>query len=152
MKENVQAGNIPETPGISEYARTSYVSLIAKNGDIRYTALFYRDMYAQIQSGKSYVQAYNALGFDTKILSESRANCAGMRAVERAKNPKPFDNKIEDYDSDITFWEMMKKYESGEYDREDLYANMASRLIVMETMVDSQKKETKLIKPQNNPL
>ena len=45
---------------------------------IVYSKDFYVAMYKKIHGeGMTYVEAYNALGFDTRILGENRANAAG---------------------------------------------------------------------------
>ena len=44
-------------------------------------------MYKKIHDdGMTYVQAYNALGFDTNILGEDRANAAGKRVMQKARD------------------------------------------------------------------
>lgn len=122
-------------------AGNRYVRFVAKNGDLYYTDDFYPAMYEKItQEGMSYVEAYRALGFDTDVLTEARANSAGTRAVKKMANKKFFDKNPADYDSDTTFADMMKKCASGEMSRDDLYANMAARLIVLESMNDTLKK------------
>lgn len=130
---------IPEE--IMAYAGHRYVRLIAKNGDFYYTDDFYSAMYEKITQGNmSYVEAYNALGFDTEVLTEARANSAGTRAVKRMKNRKLFEKSPADFDSDTTFEEMVKKCVDGDMSREELYANMAARLIVLEEMNKALKK------------
>ncbi len=125
----------------SSYVGHPYVRLVAKNGDLYYTDEFYSAMYEKIsQDGMNYVEAYNALGFDTNVLTEARANSAGTRAVKKMSNKKFFEKNPADYDSDTSFEEMMRKCANGEMSRDDLYANMAARLIVLETMNNALKK------------
>ena len=136
------AYEIPD--GVKAYEGHRYVRLIAKNGDFYYTDDFYPAMYDKITNGNmSYVEAYRSLGFDTHVLTEARANSAGTRAVKKMANKKFFEKNPADYDSDTTFEEMVLKCAKGEMSRDDLYANMAARLIVLETMNDTLKK-TKL--------
>lgn len=126
---------------IRAYETNKYVRLIARNGDFYYTDDFCLAMYNKItQEGMNYVEAYNALGFDTNVLTLARANCAGARAVKKMANKKFFEKNPADYDSDTPFWEMVSKCSKGEMGREDLYANMAARLIVLETMNETLKK------------
>lgn len=127
--------------GVMSYAGHRYVRLVAKNGDLYYTDDFYSAMYEKItRDGMNYVEAYNALGFDTSVLTEARANCAGARAVKKMANKRFFEKNPADYDSDTSFEEMIKKCARGEMSRDDLYANMAARLIVLETMNNTLKK------------
>lgn len=125
--------------GITEEARKQYVKSISKDGNIQYTDAFYDAMREQINSGKSHVEAYNELGFDTNILSEARANCAGTRAM-KPKAEVPFSKDISKYDANITFEEMLIKWKNKKMDKEDLYANMAARLIVLDNMNSGLKK------------
>ncbi len=97
-------------------------------------------MREKIQSGKNEVEAYNELGFDTSILSEDRANSAGKRAMK----PDPrlaFEKDISKYDASIPFEEMLIKWKNGEMDRDDLYANMAARLIMQENEMQENESE-----------
>ena len=129
---------------LSAYANHPYVRIIANNGNIYYTEEFYSAMYEKIKGeNMTYVEAYNALGFDTAVLTEARANSAGTRAVKMMEKKKLFEKSPADFDSDTTFEEMVKKCVSGEMTRDELYANMAARLIVLEEMNKTLKK-TKL--------
>lgn len=120
--------------GISQNALTYYVEKIARNGDIYYTKSFYMDMKEKLEAGQTAVEAYNSLGFDTKILTEARANSAGTRAAKMESEPIFFKKDIAAYDSSVTFEQMLKRFEAKEIDADDLYANMASRMIVLETL------------------
>ena len=127
--------------GIMAYAGHPYVKTIAKNGDIYYTDEFYAAMYEKItKESMTYVEAYNALGFDTSILTEDRAYSAGKRAVQRARNRRAFERNPAEFDSDTPFDEMMSRYLNGSMTREELYANMAARLIVLEEIHKELKK------------
>ena len=58
---------------------------------IVYHKEFYVAMYKKIHDeGMTYVEAYNALGFDTKIRGENRANSAGKRVMQMARENKLF--------------------------------------------------------------
>ena len=125
-----------------EHVKPEYVRTIATNGDIYYTEEFYYEMNKLMEEqGLTAVEAYTALGFDTDFLIVARANSAGTRATKKAANRKLFEKNIADYDSDTTFEEMLKRYHNGEITKEDLYANMAARLIVLEEMQKELKKK-----------
>ena len=49
----------------------------------------------------TYVQAYNALGFDTNVLGENRANAAGKRVMEKARDHKLFTVDESSYDGSL---------------------------------------------------
>ena len=56
-----------------------------------YTKDFYMALYKKISDEHmTYVEAYNALGFDTGILGTNRANAAGKRAVRMAEENRLF--------------------------------------------------------------
>jgi hypothetical protein len=58
------------------------------NGKIRYSKDFYMAMHKAIENGMTYVQAYESLGFDVKVLGVNRANSAGKRAEQMASEGK----------------------------------------------------------------
>ena len=129
------------TDYISKHVNPQYVKSIAQNGDIYYTDAFYEAMYDKTErEGLTAVEAYKSLGFDTQALTEARAFSARARAKQRMEKKKVFAKNPARYDSDTTFEQMMHKYVNGEIDRDDLYANMASRLIVLEEMQKGLKK------------
>ena len=60
-----------------------------------YTKDFDIALYKKIHDeGMTYVEAYNALGFDTKVLGEDRANAAGKRVMKKAEENKLFVNGV----------------------------------------------------------
>ena len=62
-----------------------------KGSQLIYTDDFYIEMYKKITlEGKTYVEAYNDLGFDTAVLGEPRANAVGMRVMKMAEEHKLF--------------------------------------------------------------
>lgn len=62
-----------------------------KGNQIIYTDDFYIEMYKKATlEGKTYVMAYNELGFDTAVLGEPRANAVGMRVMNMADEHKLF--------------------------------------------------------------
>lgn len=124
------------------YVNHKYVKTISKDGNIYYTDDFYSDMYHKLKAEKmTAVNAYAALGFNTEMLSEARAYCAAARAIQRMEKKAPFVNNIADYDAETSFEEMMTRYANGSLKKEDLYANMATRLIYLEEMYKTVKKK-----------
>ena len=100
-----------------------------------YTKDFYVAMYKKIHDeDMSYVAAYNALGFDTTILGEDRANSAGKRAVEMAENHKLYTQDETNYDGTVPR-EMM-----GDLSDEEELAYLKARTHYLETMLEAQKK------------
>lgn len=123
------------------YVNNKYVRSISKGGNIYYTDDFYSDMYHKMKVERmTAVNAYAALGFNIEMLSEARAMSAGTRAIQRMEKKAPFANNIADYDSSKPFEEMMRSYINGNIKKEDLYANMAARLIYLEEMHKVLKK------------
>lgn len=126
---------------ISKYVNPKYVKSIAQNGDIYYTDDFYEATYENTErGGMTAVESYNSLGFNTQVLTEARAYAARTRAIRRMDKKRAFEKNIAAYDSDTTFEQMISKYVKGEISRDDLYANMAARLIVLEEIHKGLKK------------
>lgn len=126
---------------VKQAINPQYVKTIAFNGDIYYTDDFYEAMYHKMKiENHTAVDAYRLLGFNTDLLTNARALSAGTRAIHRMEKKKAFDKNPADYDSEIPFEQMMAKYVNGSIKKEDLYANMAARLILLEEMQNGLKK------------
>lgn len=92
-------------------------------------------MYKKItEEGMTYVQAYNALGFDTEILGENRANAAGKRVMEKARQNKLFTIDEGSYDGSVPMEEM------GKLSPEEERAYLKARTRYLEEMLLAQKK------------
>lgn len=92
-------------------------------------------MYKKIkEEGMTYVQAYNALGFDTKVLGENRANAAGKRVMEKARQNKLFTIDESSYDGSVPIEEM------GNLTPEEERAYLRARTRYLEEMLLAQKK------------
>lgn len=92
-------------------------------------------MYKKIHDeGMTYVQAYNALGFDTNVLGEDRANAAGKRVMEKARNHKLFTTDETSYDGSVPLEQM------GELTPEEERAYLKARTHYLEEMLIAQKK------------
>jgi len=62
-----------------------------KGNQIVFTDDFYTEMYKKVVlEDKTYVEAYNELGFDTAVLGEPRANAVGMRVMKMADEHRLF--------------------------------------------------------------
>ena len=102
---------------------------------IVYSKDFYVAMYKKIHDdGMTYVQAYNALGFDTKILGENRANSAGKRVMKMADENKLFTVDPSSYDGSVPMEEM------GNLAPEEKMAYLIARNAYLEELVEAQKK------------
>ncbi|MCQ2501277.1 MAG: hypothetical protein MJ117_08030 [Lachnospiraceae bacterium] len=92
-------------------------------------------MYKKITEEKmTYVQAYNALGFDTEILGTDRANAAGKRVMEKARNNKLFTIDETSYDGSVPLDQM------GNMSPEEERAYLKARTRYLEEMIIAQKK------------
>lgn len=92
-------------------------------------------MYKKIkEEGMTYVQAYNALGFDTEVLGENRANAAGKRVMEKARQNKLFTIDESSYDGSVPMEEM------GKLTPEEERAYLKARTRYLEEMLLAQKK------------
>ena len=102
---------------------------------IVYSKDFYVAMYKKIHDdGMTYVQAYNALGFDTKILGENRANSAGKRVMKMAEKIRLFTVDPSSYDGSVPMEEM------GNLAPEEKMAYLIARNAYLEELVEAQKK------------
>ena len=92
-------------------------------------------MYKKItEEGMTYVQAYNALGFDTAVLGTDRANAAGKRVMEKARNNKLFTIDETSYDGSVPLEQM------GAMTPEEERAYLRARTRYLEEMIIAQKK------------
>lgn len=62
-----------------------FIEKMKANGDIVYTETFYKEMNRLMNSGKSSVEAYAELGFDSDVFGVNRAMQAGKNARNRAR-------------------------------------------------------------------
>ena len=82
----------------------------------------------------TYVQAYNALGFDTNILGEDRAYSAGKRVMQKARDNKLFTVDETNYDGSVSREQM------GNLTPEEERAYLVARNHYLEEMLLAQKK------------
>ena len=102
---------------------------------IVYSKDFYVAMYKKIHGeGMTYVEAYNALGFDTRILGENRANAAGKRVMQMAAQNRLFTVDPSSYDGSVPREEM------GDLAPEEELAYLKARNLYLEAIVEAQKK------------
>ncbi len=102
---------------------------------IFYSKDFYVAMYKRIHDEHmSYVQAYESLGFSVAKLGKTRAEQAGKKAMEKARQNKLFTVDPSSYDGSMSLDEMPAL--SPEEER----AYMKARIIYLESMVEAQKK------------
>lgn len=107
-------------------------------GRLVYTHEFYQDLYKQIQKGKTYVQAYKGLGFNVKALGEDRANAAGKRAVQMAKDGNLYKAQIGDYRGTVPVDKMQYLKEEG---MDKYLAYLEGRCLYLEAALDVEKEK-----------
>lgn len=92
-------------------------------------------MYKKIHDeGMTYVEAYNALGFDTNVLGVDRANAAGKRVMQKARDNKLFTIDAANYDGSVPMEQM------GNLTPEEERAYLKARNHYLEEMLLAQKK------------
>ena len=102
---------------------------------IFYTKDFYIAMYKRIHDEKmTYVQAYESLGFSVAQLGKTRAEQAGKKAMEKARQNKLFTVDPANYDGSQPMDEMPA------LNPEEQMAYMKARIIYLESLVEAQKK------------
>lgn len=103
--------------------------------NIIYTKDFYVAMYKKISEEQmTYVAAYNSLGFSTAALGEDRANSAGKRAMQMAREERLFTVNPANYDGSVPREAM------GTMSPQEELAYLKARNIYLEELVTCQKK------------
>ncbi len=103
--------------------------------DMIYTKDFYVALYKKImEEHMTYVDAYNSLGFSTAVLGENRANAAGKRAVQMAKEERLFAVDPSSYDGSVPREAM------GSMSPQEEMAYLKARNAYLEELVAAQKK------------
>jgi hypothetical protein len=121
-------------PKMEEQMENPYV-LEVSNGKIRYSKDFYAAMYKHIESGMTYTQAYEALGFDLEVLGKDRANSAGKRAVQMADSGKLKMTDPGSYDGSVPRDKMPANMKP-----EEELAYLKARTLYLETVQEAKKK------------
>lgn len=107
---------------------------------IVYSKDFYVAMYKKIHDEHmTYVEAYNALGFNTKILGENRATSAGKRVMQMARTNRLFTIDPSSYDGSVPREDM------GNLAPEEELAYLRARNTYLEELVEAQKKIPSLL-------
>lgn len=105
-----------------------------RGDDIIYTRDFYVAMYKKIsEEHMTYVAAYNSLGFSTAVLGEDRANSAGKRAVQMAREDRLFAVDPSSYDGSVPREAM------GPMSPQEELAYLKARNSYLEELVAAQK-------------
>ena len=103
--------------------------------DMIYTKDFYVAMYKKIsEEHMTYVAAYNSLGFSTAVLGEDRANSAGKRAMQMAREERLFTVYPSSYDGSVPREAM------GAMSPLEELAYLKARNFYLEELVSAQKK------------
>ncbi len=106
-----------------------------RGDDMIYTKDFYVALYKKImEEHMTYVDAYNSLGFSTAVLGENRANAAGKRAVQMAKEERLFAVDPSSYDGSVPREAM------GSMSPQEEMAYLKARNAYLEELVAAQKK------------
>lgn len=106
-----------------------------RGDDIIYTKDFYVAMYKKIsEEHMTYVAAYNSLGFSTAVLGENRANSAGKRAVQMAREDRLSAVDPSSYDGSVPREAM------GAMSPAEELAYLKARNSYLEELVTAQKK------------
>ena len=107
---------------------------------IFYNKDFYVAMYKRIHDEHmTYVQASESLGFSVALLGKTRAEQAGKKAMEKARQNKLFTVDPASYDGSRPLDEM------PDLSPEEERASMKARIIYLESMVEAQKKIPSLL-------
>ena len=91
------------------------------------------DCQKLLKNGKSPIEAYTALGFDTTIVGENRAYKAAQKAKKLASKPNYGIDPL-DYDGSI------ERSKMGTMTKEEEAAYLKARVLYLEKVVEFQKK------------
>ncbi|MGN1406396.1 MAG: HTH domain-containing protein [Erysipelotrichaceae bacterium] len=103
------------------------------NMKFTYSKDFYVVMAKLLNNGKTAVEAYEALGFDTSIVGKNRAYMAAKRALKNAKKEN-YGISPGDYDGSI------EREKMGELSPEEELAYYKARSLYLEKVIEFQKK------------
>ena len=122
----------PTDPAVMKAVENKYVQNVNGNTLI-YNTEFYIAMSKLLDKGKTAVEAYRELGFDTEKLGENRACAAARRARKMAAggsfvNPKNFDGSL-------------SRKEMGEMTPEQEVAWLKARNLYLERCIEIEKKK-----------
>lgn len=110
------------------YGDNPYVECIDDNGHFRYhEKLFIELGYKLKYGGMRQLEALETFGLDSEVIGENRAYQVARKAIELAD--KLIKKDFSQYDSELSAEEMLKKRASGEYDDDDLMANLLARVL-----------------------
>lgn len=112
---------------------------LPQNGRLVYTHDFYVAMYKKLESGMGSVEAYESLGFDTKVTGVEKAYQAAKRAKEKAAANKLYTVDPSSYDGSIPPEQMLQM---ADLSQEELIAYLQARNYYLEELVEAQKKHT----------
>ncbi len=114
-----------------------------KGQQIIYSDDFYPAMYEKIRAGMTYVEAYNASGFDTALLGVNRANNVGKRVMAAAKAGKLADPAKFDGSKPMDWEKVLQKsvYEQNAW--------LTARILYLEEVLEARQYVTLKIGGEN---
>lgn len=118
------------------YLKNDFVDMERCHGDeLAYTKDFYIALYHRMkEEHMTAAQAYESLGFDTKVLGKDRANSAARRAKKMAEEGKLDFEDPGCYDGSVKLEQM------GNLSPQEKIAYLEARTHYLETFIDLQKK------------
>lgn len=136
MAKNHEKEHCEETVGnLQNIIDNQYVRAY-RNNHIYYTEDFYVAMHKHIQSGMTYVKAYEACGFDIDKTGLNRAYAAGQRAEKMAKAGKLGRKKMKQK----AFYGGTPSSEMTDLEGEELIAYLTARVLYLEHIENAKKK------------
>ena len=133
-REQISEADLP-LKILESYLDNNEFVIDVREGRLVYSKDFYIAMYKKIHDEHmTYIQAYNALGFDTKVLGENRAFGAGKRAIQMAKEHKLFTVDPSNYDGSVSMENM------GNLNKDEEIAYLKARVAYFEEAISLQKK------------
>ena len=130
-----------EAAMIAAHLGDSFVKSVTVDGQIYYTDLFYDTLGAKLLGGLRHKEAISAMGIDPEVLGDDRITSAARRAMKKAENRKPFDDLHPgDYDGSESVEEVLKRYNNGEVDKDDLISQLVARVAYSRAEVAALKK------------
>jgi len=130
--------NIKDEDVIAAADNEFIADLDIKTMKLTYTKDFYVVMNKLLKNGKTAVEAYEALGFDTKKLGVDRAYAAAQRAKKLGAK-KGYTVDPSSYDGSVPRDKM------GELTAEEELAYQQARIIYLEKFIEFQKKLPSLL-------
>lgn len=128
-KDGNKPWKAPDVEKVRElYGGCKYTVKVYNDGRIRYSDRFYDEMYRLVHDeGRTYIEAYNELGYSTDVLGIKRAEQAGFRSIRHAMEKAMHSEDIEGHDYFPSAGGYSEEFGHGLQTREEALERLCAR-------------------------